>query len=285
MPVLCRRTCESARGITVRGMTRRVGRTARAGRCVLSGGADPPAHPGELPKALGRGGLKDSSCCHHRRSTPSAARDGRSHPSRLPDSPGRAARGAGQWPGARAGLPGPFRPPRSHRDGPGRSEPAPARHHEPFQKTSFFEKGSWCRRAAAGRAAGGAARGPMRNTSPDRAPRTSHKLVGPWKPCRGRRCRLDRERGGPGRGRAGAGVASGQPRGWQRSTRPRGGHRETARGLQTSPRKNVLYKGGLQPPPRAIQGPKPFSNGLAPRSPATRARISSKAASPVESQG
>ena len=33
-------------------------------------------------------------------------------------------------------------------------------------------------------------------------------------------------------------------------------------------------------PPRAIQGPKPFSNGLAPRSPATRARISSKAADP-----
>ena len=42
-------------------------------------------------------------------------------------------------------------------NGPGRSEPAPARHHEPFQKTFFFEKGSWCRRAAAGRAAGGAA--------------------------------------------------------------------------------------------------------------------------------
>ena len=38
-------------------------------------------------------------------------------------------------------------------------------------------------------------------------------------------------------------------------------------------------------PPRAIQGPKPFSNGLAPRSPATRARISSKAADPAESQG
>ena len=65
-------------------------------------------------------------------------------------------------------------------NGPGRSEPAPARHHEPFQKTSFFEKGSWCRRAAAGRAAGGAARGPTRITAPDRAPRTSHKLVGSW---------------------------------------------------------------------------------------------------------
>ena len=37
--------------------------------------------------------------------------------------------------------------------------------------------------------------------------------------------------------------------------------------------------------PRAVQAPKPFSNGLAPRSPATRARISSKAASPAESQG
>ena len=41
----------------------------------------------------------------------------------------------------------------------------------------------------------------------------------------------------------------GQPGGLRRSMRPRGGHRETARGLQTSPRKNVLYKGGLQPPP------------------------------------
>ena len=50
----------------------------------------------------------------------------------------------------------------------------------------------------------------------------------------------------PGRGRAVAGAASlaagDDPRG-------QGGHRETARGLQTSPGKNVLYKGGLQPPP------------------------------------
>ena len=60
--------------------------------------------------------------------------------SSLPASrlPGSGRSGARQWPGARAGLPGPFRPPRSHRDGPGRSEPAPARHHEPFQKTFFF---------------------------------------------------------------------------------------------------------------------------------------------------
>jgi hypothetical protein len=29
----------------------------------------------------------------------------------------------------------------------------------------------------------------------------------------------------------------------------KGGHRETARGLQTSLGKNVLFKGGLQPPP------------------------------------
>ena len=87
-------------------------------------------------------------------------------------------------------------------NGPGRSEPAPARPHEPFQKTFFFEKGSWCRRAAAGRAAGGAARGPTRNTSPDRAPRTSHKLV------------------------AAASLAAGDdPRG-------QGGHRETARAVR-----------------------------------------------------
>jgi hypothetical protein len=38
-------------------------------------------------------------------------------------------------------------------------------------------------------------------------------------------------------------------------------------------------------PPSAVQGSKPFLNGLAPRSPATRARISSKAADPAESQG
>ena len=233
-------------------------------------------------------------------------------------------------------------------NGPGRSEPAPARHHEPFQKTFFFEKGSWCRRAAAGRAAGGAARGPMRNTSPDRAPRTSHKLVGSWgapgppigathpqpamaagvaratggssavrTPTRshverpalrtrrvampigkvrpghreaarggckralertvllkgglqpphsadasttagrdridvlGRRLRQagdvgwianEADPGGGGRRGAASLAAGDDPRG-------QGGHRETARGLQTSPRKNVLYKGGLQPPP------------------------------------
>ena len=79
-------------------------------------------------------------------------------------------------------------------------------------------------------------------------------------------------------GRGAASLAAGDdPRG-------QGGHRETARGLQTSLGKNVLFKGGLQPP-RAVQGSKPFSNGLAPRSPATRARISSKAAAPAESQG
>jgi putative cyclase len=55
-----------------------------------------------------------------------------------PGLPGPSRSGARQWPGARAGLPGPFRPPRSPRDGPGRSEPALARHHEPFQKTFFF---------------------------------------------------------------------------------------------------------------------------------------------------
>jgi Protein of unknown function (DUF1643) len=59
---------------------------------------------------------------------------------------------------------------------------------------------------------------------------------------------------------------------------------ETAQGCNRALERTVLLKGGLQPP-RTVQGPKPFSNGLAPRSPATRARISSKAADPAESQG
>ena len=59
---------------------------------------------------------------------------------------------------------------------------------------------------------------------------------------------------------------------------------ETAQGCNRALERTVLLKGGLQPP-RAVQGSKPFSNGLAPRSPATRARISSKAADPAESQG
>jgi hypothetical protein len=85
------------------------------------------------------------------------------------------------------------------------------------------------------------------------------------------------------RTRAGAvGRWRGQLSSWRRSTRPRE-HRETTRGLQPGLRKNVLFKGGLQPP-RAVQGSKPFSNGLAPRSPATRARILSKAADPTESR-
>ena len=122
--------------------------------------------------------------------------------------------------------------------------------------------------------------------SADATTRLHNRRTGPDRRARlaaasDQRRRLDRERGGPGRGRAGAGAASlaagDDPRG-------QGGHRETARGLQTSLGKNVLFKGGLQPP-RAIQGPEPFSNGLAPRSPATRARISSKAAAPAESQG
>src|SRR5512135_2291808 len=56
-------------------------------------------------------------------------------------------------------------------------------------------------------------------------------------------------------------------------------------GLQPGLGKNGSSQGRLAAPPRAVQGSKPFSNGLAPRSPATRARISSKAANPAESQG
>ena len=79
-----------------------------------------------------------------------------------------------------------------------------------------------------------------RRTGPDRRARPAT--------ASDRRRRLDRERGGPGRGRAVAGAASlaagDDPRG-------QGGHRETARGLQTSLGKNVLFKGGLQPPGRS----------------------------------
>jgi hypothetical protein len=89
----------------------------------------------------------------------------------------------------------------------------------PSKKKKVFWKGSWCRRAAAGRAAGGAARGPMRNTSPDRAPRTSHKLVGPWGapgPPMSAGSRTRRTRAGAG------GRGRGQPGGWRRSTWPSG---------------------------------------------------------------
>ena len=86
----------------------------------------------------------------------------------------------------------------------------------------------------------------MRNTSPDRAPRTSHKLVGPLGspgPPMSPRSRTRRTRAGR------AGRWRGRVCGWRRSTRPRGGT-GTALGLQTSPGKNVLFKGGLQPPGR-----------------------------------
>ena len=150
-------------------------------------------------------------------------------------------------------------------NGTGRSEPAPARPHEPFQKTFFFEKGSWCRRAAAGRAAGGAARGPMRNTPPDRAPRTSHKLVGPWgapgppigatPPAShgGRRCRCHRRV----LRRPNSGTLSDATARALRTRRVampigkvRPGHREAARGgLQTSLGKNGSSQGRFAPPP------------------------------------
>ncbi len=124
----------------------------------------------------------------------------------------------------------------------------------PSRKLSSLSKGSWCRRAAAGRAAGGAAQGPMRNTSPDRAPRTSHKLVA--RPA------------------------------WRLATihATKGGQWETAGGCKRALERTFFSRAACSPP-RAVQGSKPFSNGLAPRSPATRARISSKAADPAESQG
>ena len=126
----------------------------------------------------------------------------------------------------------------------------------PSRKFSSFRRV----RGAAGRPPGERQEGRLRvrcgtprQTEPQER-RTSSSVLGAR---RGRRCRLDRERGGPGQGRAVAGAASlaagDDPRG-------QGGHRETARGLQTSLGKNVLFKGGLQPP-RAIQGSRPFSNG------------------------
>ena len=76
----------------------------------------------------------------------------------------------------------------------------------------------------------------------------------------------------------------GQPGGGRRSTRPRGSTGRPPGGCKRALERTFFTRAACSPP-RAIQGPKPFSNGLAPRSPATRARISSKAASPAESQG
>ena len=133
----------------------------------------------------------------------------------------------------------------------------------PSRKLSSLSKGSWCRRAAAGRAAGGAAQGPMRNTSPDRAPRTSHKLVarpawrlatihatkgGQWETAGG--CKWsDAEhlaRQSPknvAQACGAASLAAGD------DPRDQGGAVGDRRGLQMSLGKNVLFKGGLQPPP------------------------------------
>jgi hypothetical protein len=63
---------------------------------------------------------------------------------------------------------------------------------------------------------------------------------------RGRRCRLDRERGGPGGRCAVAGAAG---RAAVDDPRDQGGTGRPPGGLQTSLGKNVLFKGGLQPPP------------------------------------
>ena len=96
-----------------------------------------------------------------------------------------------------------------------------------------------------------------------------------------RRRRLDRERGGPGRG-----VRSLARPAWRRATiHAAKGAPGDRRGAANEPWKERSFQGRLAAPPRAVQGSKPFSNGLAPRSPATRARISSKAAAPAESQG
>ena len=55
-------------------------------------------------------------------------------------------------------------------------------------------------------------------------------------------------------------------------------------GAANEPWKERSFQGRLAAP-RAVQGSRPFANGLAPRSPVTRARVSSKAAAPAESQG
>ena len=115
----------------------------------------------------------------------------------------------------------------------------------------------------------------------DATTRLHHRRTGPDRRARpaaasDRRRLPDRERSGPGRGRAVAGAVSlaagDDPRG-------QGGPRETARGLQTSPGKNVLLRGGLQPPGRSrAQGrsrtvllPDPLRRGR--RSPQRRPRL------------
>jgi hypothetical protein len=120
-------------------------------------------------------------------------------------------------------------------------------------------------RGAAGRAAGGAARGPMRNTSPDRAPRTLHKLVGPWgapgppigatHPQPAMAAGVAHATGGSSAVRTPARYPA-QPPGRFGHSGPqcRAGKfgRGTGRppeGLQPGLGKNVLLKGGLQPLP------------------------------------
>ena len=112
-----------------------------------------------------------------------------------------------------------------------------------------------------------------RRTGPDRRARPAA--------ASGRRRRLDRERGGPGRGRAGAARPA-----WRLSTihAAKGGTGRPPGGCKRALERTFFSRAACSPP-RAVQGSKPFSNGLAPRSPATRARISSKAADPSESQG
>jgi hypothetical protein len=98
----------------------------------------------------------------------------------------------------------------------------------------------------------------------------------------GRRRRLDRERGGPGRGRAAAG-ATGRAAG--DDPPDQGGTGRPPRGGCKRALERTFFSKAACSPPRAVQGSRPFSNGLAPRSAATRARISSKAAAPAESRG
>src|SRR5512135_2622337 len=121
----------------------------------------------------------------------------------------------------------------------------------------------------------------MRNTAPERAPRTTHKLVGSL--------------GSPGAADVGWIANEADPEGGVRSLARPGARLSTIHATKGAPGdrpggckralERTFFSRAVCSPPRAVQGSKPFPNGLAPRSPATRARISSKAAAPAESRG
>ena len=102
-----------------------------------------------------------------------------------------------------------------------------------------------------------------RRTGPDRRARPAA--------ASDRRRLLDRERGGPGRGVRSLARTGGR-RATIHATKGAPGDRP---GAANEPWKERSFQGRFAAP-RAVQGSKPCSNGLAPRSPATRARISSK---------